>query len=486
MTTSRDGARLRDQARRGDGERTDAARQAAEASPGGPSLPERLLAARERKGVDLYRAERDTKIRARYLSALERGDYRELPGTVYTKGFLRNYALYLGLDPDDVLTQWRVERGIVTDDTALVVPRPLVSPRTGLVFSPGVLVAALLTLVVAAFVVYLGFQLFRFAQPPTLQVSDPAAAVTDVAQDTSSYTLRGTSIPGATISIVAAGQGTIRVSADASGHWSQDVPLRRGRNQFDITALDPATDKPSPTQSIFITVPFSIVQAPTLTVDSPADGATFENGAIPVQGTTTDATTVTISAAYLGLPPATGGTPAPPAPSATPAHPAATPAASPSVSSGASPGDGGSGPKPVTVPVGSDGSFSSPFELTAGRWTLTIAASSDQGKTTTLTRTVTVLYKGVLVVVKVQGGPAWIKVWEDGQLDSAVGAAGIVLNNGDTRSFRGTASVEVRTGSSGVTFFTVNGTSVGALGPPGVPQTWLFAPPAAPQQTQHL
>ena len=76
-----------------------------------PSLPERLYTARERKGVDLYRAERDTKIRARYLAALERGDYKELPGAVYTKGFLRNYALYLGLDPDEVLLQWRNERG---------------------------------------------------------------------------------------------------------------------------------------------------------------------------------------------------------------------------------------------------------------------------------------------------------------------------------------------------------------------------------------
>src|SRR5262245_41150059 len=65
-------------------------------------LPERLYAARERKGVDLYRAERDTKIRARYLAALERGEYGELPGDVYTKGFLRNYAVYLGLDADDV------------------------------------------------------------------------------------------------------------------------------------------------------------------------------------------------------------------------------------------------------------------------------------------------------------------------------------------------------------------------------------------------
>ena len=74
-------------------------------------LGERLLAARERKGVDLYRAERDTKIRARYLGALERGEYRELPGSVYTKGFLRNYALYLGLDPDEILLQWRREKG---------------------------------------------------------------------------------------------------------------------------------------------------------------------------------------------------------------------------------------------------------------------------------------------------------------------------------------------------------------------------------------
>ena len=99
----------RSAARLGAGARVTPPR-AARATPR-PSLPERLLAARERKGVDLYRAERDTKIRARYLAALERGDYRELPGAVYTKGFLRNYALYLGLDPDEVLLQWRRERG---------------------------------------------------------------------------------------------------------------------------------------------------------------------------------------------------------------------------------------------------------------------------------------------------------------------------------------------------------------------------------------
>ena len=71
----------------------DADRDAARWRRPALTLPERLYAARERKGVDLYRAERDTKIRARYLAALERGEYGELQGDVYTKGFLRNYAL---------------------------------------------------------------------------------------------------------------------------------------------------------------------------------------------------------------------------------------------------------------------------------------------------------------------------------------------------------------------------------------------------------
>src|SRR4051794_6405898 len=67
-----------------DPRRSDGPAERSETSRPGP-LPERLYAARERKGVDLYRAERDTKIRARYLAALERGEYRELPGDVYTK-----------------------------------------------------------------------------------------------------------------------------------------------------------------------------------------------------------------------------------------------------------------------------------------------------------------------------------------------------------------------------------------------------------------
>ena len=422
-----------------------------------PSLPERLYAARERKGVDLYRAERDTKIRARYLGALERGDYKELPGAVYTKGFLRNYALYLGLDPDDVLIQWRRERGDGKEvPPAIVVPKPIAAPRQGLTFSPSLIVVALLTVVIVAFGVYLGVQVLRFAKPPTVAVTQPATAVIDVDEGATKYTLEGVTLPNATISIATPGRDPYQVTATSDGRWATQVDLRRGRNQFDVSALDPETGKHSEqTISLFITVPFLVIEAPTLTVDQPADGASFQNGAIPVAGRATNAASVVVSAAYVGPsgPPGSG------------------PATAPK-------------PAPVTVPVGEDGTYSTPYELTAGRWTITVTASSPEGKTAALTRHVTVAYKGVTLVVTAKGGRAWIKVWVDGKIDPRVGAAGQVISSGKTLTFTGSRSIEVRTGSSGVTYFTLNGTSLGALGKSGVPETWLFAPPKPPEKTQ--
>lgn len=426
-----------------------------------PSLPERLYAARERKGVDLYRAERDTKIRARYLGALERGDYKELPGAVYTKGFLRNYALYLGLDPDEVLGQWRRERGDTRDQAPrIIAPRPIATPRKGLTFSPSLVVAALLTIVVIAFGAYLGVQVLRFAKPPTITVTNPATAVSTVDDSTTTFTLRGNTLPGATVSIATPGRDPYQISAGPDGDWTSDVELRRGRNQFEVNAVDPDTGKHSEeTIRLFITVPFLVIEAPTLSVDQPSEGSSFENGAIPVAGRATNASTVVVSAEWIGSsgPPLAAGVASP---------------APPSV------------PAPVTLKVADDGTFSTPFDLTAGRWTMTVSASSLEGKRASVSRAVTVAYKGVNLVVSIRGGRAWIKVWVDGSIDPTLGSAGSVIDNGRTLTFTGAQSIEVRSGSSGMTFFTLNGTSLGALGGPGVPETWLFAPPDAPVATQ--
>ena len=57
-----------------------------------------LREARARRSIDLVQAEQATKIRARYLRALEDERFEQLPAQTYVKGFLRTYADYLGLD----------------------------------------------------------------------------------------------------------------------------------------------------------------------------------------------------------------------------------------------------------------------------------------------------------------------------------------------------------------------------------------------------
>ncbi|RDV84755.1 helix-turn-helix domain-containing protein [Ammonifex thiophilus] len=62
------------------------------------SLGERLREAREAKGLSVEEVAEATKIRSKYLRALEEEDFELLPGRVYAKAFLRTYARFLGLD----------------------------------------------------------------------------------------------------------------------------------------------------------------------------------------------------------------------------------------------------------------------------------------------------------------------------------------------------------------------------------------------------
>ena len=65
-----------------------------------------LREARQARGLSLEQVEAETRIRTKFLTALEEGNYDELPAEVYTKGFLRNYALFLGLDPAEALAKY--------------------------------------------------------------------------------------------------------------------------------------------------------------------------------------------------------------------------------------------------------------------------------------------------------------------------------------------------------------------------------------------
>lgn len=70
------------------------------------SLGEVLRTAREAKGLSLADAEVGTRIRQKYLVALEDDNSAALPGPVYARGFVRNYAAYLEIDVNEALASF--------------------------------------------------------------------------------------------------------------------------------------------------------------------------------------------------------------------------------------------------------------------------------------------------------------------------------------------------------------------------------------------
>jgi cytoskeleton protein RodZ len=97
---------------------------------GGLQIGEVLRSTRSRLEVDIYTAERETKIRRKYLEALENEDWDVLPGPTYVKGFLRTYAGYLGLDADALVDEYRrtIERSPAAEQPYLF-SEPLLERR---------------------------------------------------------------------------------------------------------------------------------------------------------------------------------------------------------------------------------------------------------------------------------------------------------------------------------------------------------------------
>lgn len=70
-----------------------------------------LKAEREKKGLSLHEIGMSLKINAKILKSIEDGSGENLPAKTFLRGFIRSYAQYLKLDPDEILRQFQEERG---------------------------------------------------------------------------------------------------------------------------------------------------------------------------------------------------------------------------------------------------------------------------------------------------------------------------------------------------------------------------------------
>lgn len=132
-----------------------------------------LREARVARGLKESDIERAIKIREKYIRAIESDAFHELPSPSYAKGFVRNYASYLGLSTESIMAFFRRQMTDVSKTSLL--PKGVSDPLNAnpLKLTPGRFVGILVTILIATFAIYLGNQYFKISKAPPLVVSAP-------------------------------------------------------------------------------------------------------------------------------------------------------------------------------------------------------------------------------------------------------------------------------------------------------------------------
>ena len=412
-----------------------------EGAPQAPKIGDRLRQARERRGVSIAEASATLKIRAPILDAFEREDHSQLPPRVYALGQLRTYAAYLGLDPATVAAGWQ---GAPTPEGAPA-PTPsqgatsamgrLVALRPGVIRSTrGVLAMGGLGLAVLAISGFMVLQLLRFVLPPSISITYPIEALSNLEAGTLSYELRGTADARASIVIDTSAGAQLTAEADESGLWSLLVPLGTGRTEVVAHAVKPGTGGESSTtaERVFV-VALPDKVAPEVTVTQPSTNLAVENGDVPISLATAPNSEVGITAT-----------------------------------------DTSGGLITATITSDASGTATGGISLPAGRWTLSFSVTAADGALGQATRTVDVSFRGVMVSVTGGASSTWIRVWIDGQLDPTIGVSGKTIAPGTRLIFTGEKRIEIRSGDPSVLLVALNGRTISGIGSGTGAETYAF------------
>lgn len=189
------------------------------------TLGEKLKSARENMKMALWQASRKTRIPPKHLRHLEQGNYKELSADIYITAYLKKYAKVLNLDIQEILEQFKAERGIAADlPKSKKVSKPflLITPkRLGLV--GGIIVIALIF-------GYFWHQISYLINPPSIKITQP---VSDFTTQEKSIEISGQTGPDVYLTV-----NGKEVYVDKEGNFSSVVSLESGLNVLKIEARD--------------------------------------------------------------------------------------------------------------------------------------------------------------------------------------------------------------------------------------------------------
>jgi cytoskeletal protein RodZ len=203
-----------------------------------------LQEARLTRKLELDEVSKNTKIRINFLNKLEADDFSRLPNATVAKGFIRNYAQYLNLNPEQILAIFR--RDFIENEQGQIVPRGFVDPvgRNSL-WTPKTTIIASVFLVFTLFGSYLSYQFWLLKGPPTLSVMSPSD---NTSTRSSTIEVIGITDPEATISV-----NNQLVTLDRGGEFFVRIPLQSGTNTINIEARGKSGKTSSITRSVFLT-----------------------------------------------------------------------------------------------------------------------------------------------------------------------------------------------------------------------------------------
>ncbi len=181
------------------------------------------------KGLTIASVAEATKIQQKFLTAIEADEFFVLPSLAYAKGFVKNYAEFLGLSPVTVLAFFRrqsEEPGRSTTIAPRGMTRPLNAPFFQL--TPGKFLALILAVLVGLFLLYFGGQYLSLRQPPhlTIEIPKDKAIVSEKRID-----VVGKTDPDATVTV-----NNVTVLLRGDGQFFDQVSLEPGINKITVVA----------------------------------------------------------------------------------------------------------------------------------------------------------------------------------------------------------------------------------------------------------
>ncbi|HCM37971.1 MAG: hypothetical protein UV61_C0006G0107 [Candidatus Gottesmanbacteria bacterium GW2011_GWB1_43_11] len=188
---------------------------------------------RLKKGFTLEQVEKATKIRAKFITAIETDNYQKLPAAPYIQGFIKNYSEFLGLSSPTILALFRRQFIERKRQNQPQIEEPLTKSAWQL--TPNKVIFVLVVILVLGLLGYFYNQYQALHRPPPLTLENPKA---DIVVHEEILPVFGRTDPDATVSI---NQEPILVKSD--GRFYKDIPLTLGSNTLVIESTSRIGEK---------------------------------------------------------------------------------------------------------------------------------------------------------------------------------------------------------------------------------------------------